>query len=158
MIYKDKKSLLSLKASRWTIQLTMAVQLNKAFNEILHKHKDKYDEIVVGVYYGTNEGLTDKYDILRGINRGARHDVIDLTENVKVLAGKEFWRWLNDGEEETQRWLLEGILKGLNNAESRAECSKLLETFTASFNERYKQYIDADGKVNWAQLLTDISG
>ena len=32
--------------------------------------------------------LTDKYDILRGINRGKQHNVVDLTANVKVYAGR----------------------------------------------------------------------
>ena len=41
------KELLSLKAGRWTIQLTMAQQLNHAFNEILSRHGDVIDKIVV---------------------------------------------------------------------------------------------------------------
>ena len=37
------KSLLSVKASKWTIQLTMAVQLNKAFCEILDEKEKGID-------------------------------------------------------------------------------------------------------------------
>ena len=61
------KELLSLKAGKWTIQLTMAVQLNTSFNEILNQHPGVANNIAVGVFYGTKDGLTDKYDILRGI-------------------------------------------------------------------------------------------
>ena len=32
----------------------------------------EFDQIVVGVIYGTRESLTDKYDIIRGINRRCR--------------------------------------------------------------------------------------
>ena len=91
------KELLSLKAGKWTIQLTMAVQLNTAFNEILDTYPDVADSIVVGVIYGKEEDLTDKYDILRGINRGANHDVIDVTDHVTVYSGREFWSWLSGG-------------------------------------------------------------
>ena len=103
-----KNSLLSLKAGKWTIQLTMAVQLNKSFEEILSNHGDIYEKIVVGVFYGKKDDLTDKYDILRGINRGANHDVTDLTEHVDVCSGAEFWKWINNGEEKTQDWVMEG--------------------------------------------------
>lgn len=84
------RQLLSLKAGKWTIQLTMAVQLNAAFHEILSAHRDIVDEIVVGVFYGKKEDLTDKYDILRGVNRGANHDVVDITRHVNVYSGREF--------------------------------------------------------------------
>ena len=82
------KQLLSLKAGKWTIQLTMAVQLNAAFHEILNRYPFTADEIVVGVFYGKQEDLTDKYDILRGINRGANHQVMDITDHVYVYSGK----------------------------------------------------------------------
>ena len=79
IIHRDsgESELLCLKAGRWTIQLTMAQQLNRAFHEILENFGDSYSKIVVGVFYGNSETLTDKYDILRGINRGAKHDVVD---------------------------------------------------------------------------------
>ena len=32
----------------------------------------EFDQIVVGVIYGTRESLTDKYDIIRGITRRCR--------------------------------------------------------------------------------------
>ena len=57
---KGKPSLLSLKASRWTIQLESAVGLNAGFAEIVADHSDLFDEIVVGVFYGASDKLSDK--------------------------------------------------------------------------------------------------
>ena len=110
-----KPALLSLKSSRWTIQLTAAVQMNRAFAEITGRYSDLYDEIVVGVLSGTADQLTDKYAILRGINRGKSHDVVDIQANVQVLAGREFWAWINGDEAATQDWIMDGILAGLRS-------------------------------------------
>jgi hypothetical protein len=151
-------SLLSVKSSRWTIQLTMAVQLNKAFKDIRDKHGSQFKEIVVGVIYGKGTELTDKYDILRGINRGANHDVVDLRSFVKVYAGRDFWKYLNGGEESTQDWLLEGIQLALTQDTSRAECSKLLAKFKENIVKGYSKHLDAEGKPDWASLLKEISG
>lgn len=151
--------LLSLKSSRWTIQLTMAIELNRAFRAILERYGDLFDQVVVGVIYGTLEGLTDKYDILRGINRGKVHDVVDIQGHVDVLAGREFWMWLNGGEPATQDWVLDGILAGLRDAKCREECRDLLVGYAAAFNAQYAKHINPeDGKVNWHQLLADING
>lgn len=150
--------LLSLKASRWSIQLTMAVQINKSFHEILTKYPDRYRRIVVGVFNGRRERLTDKYDILRGINRGAAHDVIDIQGQVTVLAGKEFWSWLNGGEPETQHWVLDGILDGLRTANSSAEYRQLLTSYETAFNRKYECHVNPDGTINWQALLADING
>jgi len=133
----DGPVLLSLKAGRWTIQLTAAVELNKAFREILKKHSPPYNRIVVGVFAGKPETLTDKYDILRGINRGKKHNVVDLTGNVLVYAGKDFWTWINGGEEATQGWVLDGIIKGLQDANCRKEAAELMKIFKDSFAASY---------------------
>jgi hypothetical protein len=154
----DGPILLSLKASRWTIQLTNAVGLNKAFHEILTKYSPPYNRIVVGVYAGTQANLTDKYEILRGINRGKQHNVVDLTGNVLVYAGREFWAWLNGGETATQDWILDGVLKGLREADCRKECAELLKAFKAGFNAYYAKYINSDKTVNWHELLIAING
>lgn len=153
-----KVDLLSLKAGKWTIQLTMAVQLNRAFKEILEAYPDKFSEIAVGVFYGKREGLTDKYDILRGINRGKNHDVTDLTEHVKVYAGRDFWAWLNEGEVATQDWVLEGIMTGLKQDNSRAECGRLLTEFKTKIVKSYSKYVSNKGQVDWSALLNDING
>lgn len=154
----DGPVLLSLKASRWTIQLTAAIELNNAFARILKDHSPPYNRIVVGVFGGKNSNLTDKYDILRGINRGKQHNVVDLTGNVLVHAGKEFWTWLNGGEEATQDWVLDGVLRGLQEADCRKECAELLKTFKEAFTASYARYLNKDGTVNWHQLLTAING
>ena len=153
-----KKELLSLKAGKWTIQLTMAVQLNAAFNEIRHKHPEVSDNIAVGVFYGTKEGLTDKYDILRGINRGANHDVVDLTEHVHVYAGREFWTWLSGGARDTQEWVLEGIKQALEEEKIHETASALLDRFKASVVEKYENDVRVDGKLDWEKLLKKING
>ena len=154
----DGPVLLSLKASRWTIQLTAAVKLNGAFEEILRQYSPPYGRIVVGVFGGKQENLTDKYDILRGINRGKKHNVADLTGNVSVHAGKDFWTWLNGGEQNTQAWVLDGILRGLREADCRKECAELLKKFKDTFNTSYAGYVDKEGNVSWHRLLTAING
>ena len=153
-----RKELLSLKAGRWTIQLTMAVQLNAAFNEILAAHPDVADDIVVGVFYGKNEDLTDKYDILRGINRGANHNVIDLTNDVNVYAGRRFWEWLSGGANDTQEWVLEGIKSALDKEKIHETASQLLSTFKQSVVDKYENEVGENGEINWSELLTKING
>jgi len=149
---------MSLKSSRWTIQLTMAMEMNTALNTILTQHGDQFQQIVVGVLYGTQAGLTDKYDILRGINRGRVHNVVDIQAHVQVFAGREFWSWLNGDEMATQDWVLEGILEGLRKANCPEECRDLLANYRAAFATKYAGHINADGTINWQQLLTDING
>lgn len=155
---EGRKELLSLKAGRWTIQLTMAVQLNAAFKEILDNHPDACDQIVVGVFYGTREHLTDKYDILRGINRGRKHDVIDLTHDVSVFAGREFWKWLSNGDEDAQEWVLAGIIKALREEDLRAQSKTLLDGFKNKVVELYSDVLNEAGEVDWMKLLRKING
>jgi hypothetical protein len=150
--------LLSLKASRWTIQLTMAMEMNNAFNNILTKHGNIFDQIVVGVFSGRANALTDKYDILRGINRGKVHNVIDIQQHVHVLAGRQFWSWLNGDEPFTQDWVLDGILDGLKRANCRKECKNLLANYSKAFTKLYAKHLNADGTVNWHQLLSEVNG
>ena len=157
--------LLSLKAGRWTIQLTMAVQLNRVFGELL-KHRDSkmlgeyaFDEIAVGVFYGTKETLTDKYDIVRGINRGAQHDVQNLTKHVNVYAGREFWAWLNAGEQQTQEWVLEGILQGFTTAEkSIGSLAELLAGFRKEFSHQFQAFVRPDHTIDWHGIIKKVNG
>jgi len=153
-----KPVLLSLKSSRWTINLSAAKELNTAFYELLERHLDEYDEIIVGVFNGTQEGLSDKYDILRGINRGKVHDVKDITSHVKVLAGRHFWSWMNGGEMATQDWILDGILEGLRDVNCREACRELLVNYATAFNRSYEQHLNQDGTINWYGLLSEING
>jgi hypothetical protein len=118
-----------------------------------------FDEIAVGVFYGTKETLTDKYDILRGINRGANHDVTDLIEHVHVYAGREFWTWLNDGEQETQEWVLEGILQGFAVAErSMGSLAELLVNFRKEFSQQFQSYVQPDHTIDWHAIIKKING
>jgi len=157
--------LLSLKAGRWTIQLTMAVQLNRSFDELI-KLRDSnsldpfnFDEIAVGVFYGTKDTLTDKYDILRGINRGANHNVYEIMDHVNVYAGREFWAWLNHGETATQDWVLEGIIEGFKISEEKTgSLAELLKGFHQEFSHQYAEYIAADNTIDWQRILTKING
>lgn len=153
-----KIELLSLKAGKWTIQLTMAVQLNRAFHEILKQHPNIACNIAVGVFYGIKEELTDKYDILRGINRGANHDVIDLKNHVNVYAGREFWSWLSGGAEETQEWVLEGIQAALLEEKIHETSAALLQKFKSCVVEKYENDVRVDGKLDWMRLLKKING
>jgi hypothetical protein len=153
-----KKQLLSLKAGKWTIQLTMAVQLNAAFSEIIRKHGKSVDEIVVGVFYGKKDDLTDKYDILRGINRGANHDVIDITNKVSVYSGREFWAWLNCGQRDTQEWVLEGIISALREEKIHETAAELLKSFKSGVVEKYEKDIKQGKRLDWFKLLRKING
>jgi len=150
--------LLSLKAGRWTIQLTMAVQLNTAFNRILAEFGGTCDRIVVGVSYGKRETLTDKFDILRGINRGAPHDVTDLTDRVFVYAGKDFWQWLSGGIPETQDWVLEGIMGALEEVQPRGITRGLLDEYVDSVTAKYEQPSGSQLMMSWVELLHEING
>lgn len=154
-----ESNLLSLKAGPWTIQLTMAVQLNSAFKEIFDNHPNSVNKIVVGVFYGKNSELTDKYDILRGINRGANHNVFNLTDRVEVYAGREFWSWLNDGEPATQEWVLKGILTALEREAIHETATELLNSFKQSVVDKYDAEVrNSDGTIDWYKLLSKING
>ena len=142
----------------------MAVQLNKAFEELLELRSSRrlgtftFDEIAVGVFYGTKDTLTDKYEILRGINRGANHNVKDLTEHVHVYAGREFWAWLNGGEQQTQEWVLEGIIQGSQVAEkSLGSLSTLLAEFRNEFSQQFQFSVQPDSTIDWAAIINKIN-
>lgn len=153
--------LMSQKAGKWTIQLTMAVQLNKAFHELIQLRdagKVAFDGIVVGVFYGNYAGLTDKYDILRGINRGANHDVVDLTNDVSVFAGRDFWTWLNNGEANTQAWVMEGIIQGFTTALNKyQDLITHVTNYKRSFVNLYSQFVSSDGEIDWVGLMCSIN-
>ena len=150
------KELLSLKAGRWTIQLTMATQLNRSFHEIVNRYGPDYKGIVVGVFYGHADTLTDKYDILRGINRGANHDVIDLTAHVSVYAGRAFWDWLS-GVPGTQELVLLGITDALRENSIRSESGGLLAKFKEAVGRSYGITDVQNTTPNWIDLLNKIN-
>lgn len=79
--------------------------MNSAFAKLVALRASgavKFERIVVGVIYGTQGLLTDKFSIIRGICSGAEHDVTDIQDHVEVVAGRKFWAWVNEGEDETQ--------------------------------------------------------
>jgi len=149
--------LLSLKAGKWTIQLAMAMNLNRSFSEILRFYGTEYQKIIVGVYYGNREALTDKYDILRGINRGANHNVTDITSNVEVLAGHEFWTWLGRGNDQTQEMVLRGILKAVQSADIRKSNRELMNNFKRVVGESFDETLGQNDDERWQRLLKAIN-
>lgn len=156
-----KEILLSLKASKWTIQLGQAVELNKSFKEIRTLYEaaeHTFDELVIATFYGRPENLTDKYRLVRGISQGANHDVHDIQEFVTVYAGQEFWRWLG-GADDTQYWVMEGIQSAISNKKKELdEAQALLATFRNSFAKRYAEYIDDHGVIDWVGILRAANG
>lgn len=158
----DDQVLMSIKASRWTIQLGQARSINDAFTKLLARRragKLKFSKIVVGVFYGTQEDLTDKFDIIRGICSKAKHDVTDIREEVEVVAGRKFWAWINGGEEATQEWIMEGVLVAIGAAAPELTHAKtLLDGYKSSFEKKFKHHVKDDGAIDWAGLLKEING
>lgn len=155
--------ILSLKAGRWSIQLGQAVQLNRSFQVLVDRREAgeiEFNKLIVGVFYGKQTDLTDKYRIIRGeIGGGAAHDVRDLTAHVEVLAGRPFWSWLNEGEEQTQDWILDAIIQGFETAvQEHGPFTQLFEEFIGSFAATFQKHIDASGHVDWHALLKEING
>lgn len=151
-----KHDLLSLKAGKWTIQLSMAIQLNRSFSDILKFYGATYDKIVVGVYYGSKDDLTDKYEILRGINRGAEHHVVDLTKNVDVYTGIDFWSWLGQ-DKNTQTYVLSGITNALDELQIRKQNQELLDKYKEHVKSIYTDILDKDDSDKWKDLLRIIN-
>ena len=153
---------LSLKAGRWTIQLGQAVGLNASFERLIRLREEgvvDFQKIVISTFYGTEADLTDKYRIVRGITTGADHHVTDISENVEVRAGREFWTWIGGGHPETQEWVLDGILAGISARQSDLEGSRrMLERFKAAFAEKFSEFVGTDGAVDWHRILAHING
>ncbi|MEG6513153.1 PmeII family type II restriction endonuclease [Desulforamulus ruminis] len=150
--------LLSLKASAWTIQHAQAMQLYHNFKAI-GDFRLYGKGIVVGVFYGNAEALTNKYSILRGINPRHQDEFVQL-KYVSVKAGKEFWSWLNNDEEETQDWVLEGIIKGANDYYNNNPLSKQFvldgpSKLAKELSEKYN--IPEKGFIDWFYLMHAIN-
>lgn len=149
--------LISLKAGKWTIQLTMAVKLNESFVEIQRYYGALIKHIVVGVFYGTEVELTDKYDILRGINRGAKHNVIDVTDFVSVYTGKRFWEWLGGNVEGVQEAILKGFIAAIAEMKIKLGNEKLLSDFKRKISAKYDNSAANNGVQDWIKLLNTIN-
>lgn len=160
------RDFLSLKAGRWSIQLGQAVQLNRSFQVLVGQRQRgevEFGRIVVGVFYGRGDALTDKYRIIRGLPTKKAHDIVDLASHVDVLAGREFWSWLNGGLSDTQEWVLEGIQLGqARDAAQHGTLEALLETFVSDFSDQLTdlEVVGEDGlqRIDWRGLLRRING
>jgi hypothetical protein len=156
----NQVTLLSQKASKWTIQLGQAVELNKSFQELVQLKKDgsfAFDKIIVATFYGKKEELSDKYRILRGINTGAQHGVVDLTRDVEILAGRDFWSWIG-GDDDTQNWVMEGVTSAIDSKQSDLkQVVQLMKNFRHSFADKYKK-ATANGGLSWQVFLSIING
>jgi Type II restriction endonuclease EcoO109I len=153
------KYLISLKAGKWTIQLGQAGRLNSSFYKIKTQYRTDFNGIVIGVIYGNHTSLTDKYDIAIGIKRktSANHNIKELEGFAEVKVGREFWSWLNGDQEDTQRWMMEGILDGVKKADCRAESKRLLAAYIDAFNRKYDTHISEDKTINWFDILSGIN-
>lgn len=154
----DEWSLLSLKAGPWTIQNSTAHSLYEAFKSIsaFQRHGK---EIVVGVFYGNAKALTNKYEILRGINP-RQQDQFVVLNHVRVLAGRDFWSWLNGDEPDTQEWVLEGTRLGASlllnqSAENRDIIKNAPKRLAEEIAKKYDLPVDQD--IDWLRLLLAIN-
>ncbi len=157
------QDLLPLKAGRWSIQLGQALNMNDGFARLIAAREAgevDFDRIVIGVLYGTEATLTDKFWIARGVIRhGRAHDIVDVSEHVDVRAGKEFWSWLNGGEPETQEWVLEGVFEGMRRSQDElGSAAEAVAAYQESFELQLARHKDDAGDVDWFALLRDING
>jgi hypothetical protein len=154
----SKEYLLSLKAGAWTIQHGQAMQLYHNFKDFGDRDLAR-DGIVIGVFYGNETLLTNKYDIVQGINRRHQESMTRLGY-VQVKAGKAFWSWINDDQEETQDWVMEGIKLGCEQyLESDKGVAELFRNapakLEAELQEKYA--LDKDGSLDWIHLLHAVN-
>src|SRR5215203_1216838 len=156
---KGNQDLLPLKAGRWSIQLGQALNMNHSFARLLDAREAgaiKFDRIVIGVLYGKEETLTDKFQIARGIGP---HDAVDIRDHVDIRAGRQFWSWLNEGIEETQEWVMDGFLVGIRAArEELGSAAELMSAYERSYEARLSRHVDGDGSIDWHGLLREING
>jgi len=114
----------------------------------------------VGVFYGHKGLLTNKYDIVRGINPHHQDELTPL-DFVSVKAGKEFWGWLNGGEMATQDWVMEGIRAGVDEFSREKDATGRLVDHAKSRlkGELRKKYgLPEDGSLDWTSLLHAVNG
>ena len=156
---KSKTVLLSMKASKWTIQLGQAVELNRSLATLVkmrEKGELNFDEIIVATFYG--KSLTDKYDLVRGIVAGKAHDVKNIKEHVIILAGRHFWTWIGDSED-TQFWVMQGIQQAIAaKKDDLKDVLQGLKAFNKSFTAKYNKAMSESGNINWEVFLKLVNG
>ena len=152
----EGRYLLSQKASKWTIQLGQAMGLNRSFKSLLDMRENgdfDFVKIVVGVFYGNDDELTDKYRILRGITTGAAHDVIDISNDVEVYAGRSFWAWLA-GEAEAQEWVMMGIFRAIQaSTAEEIEAQDATEEIERKLTGMISQVGDIRTEADWVTFI-----
>lgn len=154
----DKEYLLSLKAGSWTIQYGQAMGLYHNF-KALGQQNLQGAGVVVGVFYGHKGLLTDKYRIVRGENV-RRQQILTPLNYVQVKAGAEFWSWLNNDVNQTQEWVMEGILLGVkqfsaNNPEMSEIVGGASKLLAKELQAKYG--LSSDGSIDWFFLLHAIN-
>lgn len=154
----DGEYLLSLKASSWTIQYGQAMGLYRNFLELGQRNLQRAG-VVVGVFYGHKGLLTDKYRIVRGDNV-RRQEILMPLNYVQVKAGAEFWSWLNNDEQQTQDWVMEGIIHGAaqfseNNPEMAEIVGGASQLLVKELQAKYG--LPSDGSIDWFFLLHAIN-
>lgn len=156
----DGKYLLSQKAGKWTIQLGQAMGLNRSFESLLDMREKgliDFQKIVVGVFYGHNDDLTDKYRILRGITTGAAHDVIDISADVEVHSGRAFWSWLVD-DPMAQEWVMAGIYRAIAEAgASEAKAQVADQKIEHQISGMLSQIGDVKTEQDWISFINAIN-
>lgn len=154
-----RRDLLPLKAGRWSIQLGQAKNMNRDFAAILAERARggvRFDRLVIGVLYGTEAGLTDKFQIARGTGR---HELVDIREHVDLKVGRSFWTWLNDGVEETQEWVMDGILLAIQQARGAlGSAADAIEEYRCSYQRQLERHRGDDGAIDWHALLREVNG
>jgi hypothetical protein len=156
----DGVYLLSQKASKWTIQLGQAMGLNRSFKTLLDFRANgviDFKKIVVGVFYGSDDLLTDKYRILRGITTGAAHDVVDISNDVEVYAGRSFWTWLA-GDARAQEWVIAGIFQAIQSAvEDEKEAQKASDEIEGELTGMLSQVGDIKTEQDWIKFINAVN-
>lgn len=149
--------LLSQKASKWTIQLGQAMGLNRSFKSLLdmrERGEIEFDRIVVGVFYGHNDDLTDKYRILRGVSTGAAHDIVDISAHVDVYAGRAFWEWLADAPN-AQEWVIKGIFRAINAMkQSEKKAQKASEVIEQNITGMLGKLDGVKAEEDWLKFIS----
>lgn len=157
---KDGKYLLSQKASKWTIQLGQAIGLNRSFKSLIDMREAgeiEFRKIVVGVFYGHDDDLTDKYRVLRGITTGAAHDVVDIAADVEVFAGRSFWAWLAD-DAKAQEWVMSGILRAIREASPQEEkAQQASEAIELELTGMLSKIGDITTEADWIAFIDAIN-
>lgn len=161
VVIKDgKRYLLSQKAGKWTIQLGQAVKLNNHFESLIKKRNAGtivFDKIIVGVFYGHADDLTDKYRLVRGISLGAEHNVVNLADDVYVYAGREFWSWLG-GNVETQQWVMHGIFRAIERTRvDEAAAQQATLELESELTGMLGQVGDIRSETGWIEFIEKVN-